>query len=95
MAERNAPLGKYREPLIPPYPVNDSWVNREEWLDDIKYCLKQGYVWCHECIEEEKVLGVIGERNVYGVERMITTSLLTKDYVMYGSMDSVNIPGTS
>ena len=24
MAERNAPLGKYREPLIPPYPVNDS-----------------------------------------------------------------------
>ena len=51
MAERNAPLGKYREPLIPPYPVNDSWVSREEWLDDIKYCLKQGYVWCYECKE--------------------------------------------
>jgi hypothetical protein len=51
MTERDAPLGKYREPLIPPYRVNDSWVNREEWLDDIKYCLKRGYVWCHQCKE--------------------------------------------
>ena len=35
-------------------------------------------------IEEEKVLDVIGEKNVYGVDRMITTSLLTKEHVMYG-----------
>jgi hypothetical protein len=51
MAERNAPLGKYRKPSIPSYPVNDSWVNRENWLDDINYCLKRGYVWCHQCTE--------------------------------------------
>jgi hypothetical protein len=31
MAERNAPLGKYRKPLIPPYSVSDSWVKRNEW----------------------------------------------------------------
>ena len=51
MSERNAPLGRYREELIPPYPVVDSWVNREEWLSDIKYCLKQEYVYCHQCKE--------------------------------------------
>jgi hypothetical protein len=51
MAQRNAPLGKYRELLIPPYPVSDSWVNRDEWLNDIKYCLNIGRVWCHQCKE--------------------------------------------
>ena len=45
---------------------------------------KSGYGGGITSIEEEKVLDVIGERNVYGVDRMITTSLLTKDYVMYG-----------
>ena len=45
---------------------------------------KSGYGRGITSIEEEKVLDVIGERNVYGVDRMITTSLLTKDYVMYG-----------
>ena len=51
MAERNAPQGQYREEFIPPYPVNDSWVNRDKWLSDIKYCLKQGYGWYHQCKE--------------------------------------------
>ena len=45
---------------------------------------KSGYEGGITSIEEEKVLDVIGERNVYGVDRMITTRLLTKDYVMYG-----------
>jgi hypothetical protein len=93
MAERHAPLGKYREPYIPPYSVNDLWVHRVEWLDDIKYCLKDmygvisaksGYGRSTASIEEEKVLDVIGERNVHGVQRMVTTSVLTKDCVMSG-----------
>jgi hypothetical protein len=44
MAERNAPLGKYRELLIPPYPASDSWVNRDEGLNDTKYCPNIGRV---------------------------------------------------
>ena len=56
---------------------------------------KSGYGGGITSIEEEKVPGVIGERNVYGVERMVTTSMLTKDHVMYGYMDSANVPGTS
>jgi hypothetical protein len=51
MAERNAPLDRYFEELFPLYPVNDAWVNKEEWLDDIKHCLKQEYVRCHQCKE--------------------------------------------
>jgi hypothetical protein len=51
MAERNALLGHYHEELIPPTPVVNSLVNREDWLSDIKYCLKQEYVWCHQCKE--------------------------------------------
>ena len=50
---------------------------------------KSGYGKGITSIEEEKVLDAIGERNVYGVERMVTTSVLTKDYV------SANVPGTS
>jgi hypothetical protein len=45
---------------------------------------KSGYGGGITSIEEEKVLDVIGERNVYGVDRMITTRLLTKEHVMYG-----------
>ena len=45
---------------------------------------KSGYGRGITYIEEEKVLDVIGERNAYDVERMVTTSVLTKDYVMYG-----------
>jgi hypothetical protein len=33
------------------YPAVDSWINREEWLSDIKYFLKQGYVLRHQCNE--------------------------------------------
>ena len=44
---------------------------------------KSGYKGGITSIEEEKVLDVI-EENVYGVERMATTSMLTKDYIMYG-----------
>jgi hypothetical protein len=39
MAERNAQLGRYHEELFPPYPVNNTYVNREEWLSDIRHCL--------------------------------------------------------
>ena len=45
---------------------------------------KSGYGGGITSIEEEKVLDVIGERNVYGVDCMITTRLLTKDSVMSG-----------
>ena len=45
---------------------------------------KSGYRRGITIIEEEKVLDAFGERNVYGVERMVTTSVLTKNYVMYG-----------
>ena len=43
---------------------------------------KSGYGRSTTSIEEEKVLDVIGIRNDHGVQRMVTTSVLTKDYVM-------------
>jgi hypothetical protein len=45
---------------------------------------KSGYGRSTTSIGEEKVLDVIGERNVHGVQRMDTTSVLTTDYDMYG-----------
>jgi hypothetical protein len=84
MAELNAPLGRYREELIPPYPVNDSWVNRDEWLANMYgvFNTKSGYGRRTTSIEEDKVLDVIGGKNGDGVRRMVTTSVLTKDYAM-------------
>ena len=45
---------------------------------------KSGYGRSTTSIEEEKVLDVIGERNGHGVQRMATTSVLTKDDAMSG-----------
>ena len=45
---------------------------------------KIGYGGSITSIVEEKVLDVIGERNVYGVECMITTRLLIEELVTYG-----------
>ena len=43
---------------------------------------KSGYGRSTTSIEEDKVLDVIGGRNVYGVRRMVTSSVLTKVYAM-------------
>jgi hypothetical protein len=49
IAEANAPLGYYRELLIPDRPNVNSDISRKEWLDDIKYCLQHRLVYCHQC----------------------------------------------
>jgi hypothetical protein len=43
---------------------------------------KSGYGGSTTSIEEDKVLDIVGIRNVHGVQRMVTTSVLTKEYVM-------------
>jgi hypothetical protein len=45
---------------------------------------RNGYGGSTTSKKEEKVLDVIGERNVHGVRRMDTISVLAKDYDMYG-----------
>ena len=50
-AEANAPLGYFRELLIPDRPTVHSNISRKEWLRDIKYCVQHRYVYCHECRE--------------------------------------------
>ena len=50
-AKANAPLGNFRELLIPDRPNDDSSISRNEWLQDIKYCLQHRYVYCHQCKE--------------------------------------------
>ena len=47
IAEARAPLGKFREYLIPDKPDNNSEINRKKWLKDIKYCLQNRFVYCH------------------------------------------------
>ena len=50
-AEANAPLGHFRELLIPDRPNDNSIISRREWLQDIKYCLQHRDVNCHQCKE--------------------------------------------
>ena len=45
---------------------------------------KIGYGGSITSIVDEKVLDDIGERNVYGVDCMITTRMLIKELVTYG-----------
>ena len=49
IAEARAPLGKFRELLIPDRPNDNSERSRKDWLKDIKYCLQHRYVYCHQC----------------------------------------------
>jgi hypothetical protein len=50
-AEANAPLGYFRELLIPDRLTVYSNMSRKEWHRDIKYCVQHRYVYCHECRE--------------------------------------------
>jgi hypothetical protein len=65
-AVANAPLGNFRELLIPDRPNDDSSISRKEWLDDIKYCLQHRYVYCHQ-FKEWVTRAMYSKRYIQGV----------------------------
>jgi hypothetical protein len=66
IAEARAPLGKFRELLIPDRPNDNSERSRKDWLKDIKYCLQHRYVYCHQC-KQWVTKAQYKSRNIQGV----------------------------